>query len=222
MLPFFALFRYYYISSKHCSCINLLQIRSLYEYAGTRDNRHLILAQHALDGAKECIQRRELDYRVPFSWVASWSDNPTVYRYRYLWTVKSMYYWYVHQASLKYSKNGFNRWRDEAIAILSTPTRGRTPQFVSPCFRNIQIAVEELSQFHGIYSVDRLLQLIRDSFKDIPFVHDLTDCFSAPKEEPMYDRFPIPKLLVEHKSSKVGTELIGFSARELDQLRHAT
>ena len=44
--------------------------------------------------------------------IASWRDNPTAYRFEYLWTVRTLYYW----------------WRDEAKA---------TQQPVNPCFMNI-------------------------------------------------------------------------------------
>ena len=54
-------------------------------------------------------------YRVPWQRIAAWRDNPTVYRYGYLWAVHSLYYW----------------WRDQGLA-----EQGSVTAESSPCYLN--------------------------------------------------------------------------------------
>lgn len=94
------------------------QVHALYDYAdsndgdGPRKPHRLADARRALDEAAQLVKERELHYRVDPDRIASWRDNPTAYRFEYLWTVRTLYYW----------------WRDEAKA---------TEQPVNPCFMNI-------------------------------------------------------------------------------------
>jgi hypothetical protein len=58
------------------------------------------------------VTARELKYRVPADRIAAWRPNPTAYDFTYLWTVRSLYFW----------------WRDEGKAVDAPLT---------PCYLNI-------------------------------------------------------------------------------------
>lgn len=58
-------------------------------------------ARAALDRARQLADERERHYRADPQRIAGWGYNPTAYRYGYLWTVRSLYFW----------------WRDEAKAV---------------------------------------------------------------------------------------------------------
>lgn len=51
-------------------------------------------ARQALDQAAAVVRRREASYLVDADRVSGWGVNPTVYQFGYLWTVRSLYYWY--------------------------------------------------------------------------------------------------------------------------------
>ena len=55
-------------------------------------NSRLIINQ-----ASNIIIQRESQYRVPWQRVGAWRDNPTVYRFGYLWSAHSLYYWWRDQ-----------------------------------------------------------------------------------------------------------------------------
>ena len=94
-------------------------MHALYDYvdgywdkeAAWRADR-LKTARSALDAAAIIVHRREAGYRVPADRIAGWRANPTAYHFGYLWSVRSLYYW----------------WRDEGKAI-DAP--------VSPCYLNV-------------------------------------------------------------------------------------
>uniref|UniRef100_A0A7S3PI71 Uncharacterized protein n=2 Tax=Aplanochytrium stocchinoi TaxID=215587 RepID=A0A7S3PI71_9STRA len=180
------------VDALNVTYLRTMQVRSLYEFVGRGTKTRLWDARVALDKARSCIDRRQKKYQVPFAWVASWSKNPTVYQYRYLWTVKSMYYW----------------WRDEAIATTvrspSESNSSKTGKFVSPCFRNIENVLEELLQFPRISNVDFVLQLLRDTLHSIPILNKVTDCLSAPKMEPSFGRNHVLQLNDASSSLQVG------------------
>lgn len=56
-----------------------------------------------IEKAQEIVNRREKNYRVHPDRVAAWRENPTVYRYGYLWSVSSLYYWWRDQSIAEYS-----------------------------------------------------------------------------------------------------------------------
>jgi hypothetical protein len=58
------------------------------------------------------VKAHESNYRVPVDRIAGFRPNPTAYSYGYLWTVRSLHYW----------------WRDEGKAV-DAP--------VSPCYMNV-------------------------------------------------------------------------------------
>jgi hypothetical protein len=95
------------------------QVHGLYDYvdgywtasSSTRAAR-LGEARKALDDAQATVKTRETRYRVPSARIAGWRDNPTAYEFGYLWSVRSLYYW----------------WRDEGKAV-------DLPAF--PCYLNV-------------------------------------------------------------------------------------
>lgn len=95
------------------------QIHALYSYVdGVHEESEpelasrLAVARDALDLAAVLVTEHESNYRVDPERIAGWRTNPTAYHFAYLWTVRSLYYW----------------WRDEAKAVLHP---------VSPCYLNI-------------------------------------------------------------------------------------
>lgn len=122
MLPFFKDF----INGAKITYLRAKQIHGLYDYVdGYWDDpfklddefqswrmSRLNSARSALDEAKEVVADQENYYKVPKDRVISWSSGPTSYKFKYLWTVHSLYYW----------------WRDEGKAV-DSPS--------SPCYMNI-------------------------------------------------------------------------------------
>ena len=100
------------------------QVHGLYDYvdgyfASDQAPRKLRLAaaRKALDDALPIVAARETRYRVPADRIAAWRNNPTAYEYGYLWSVRSLYYW----------------WRDEGKAV-DAP--------LLPCYQNITNPVD--------------------------------------------------------------------------------
>ncbi|MGE0713545.1 MAG: hypothetical protein AB7N76_35725 [Planctomycetota bacterium] len=77
------------------------QVFGLYDYVDRNDRGRLTVARDALDRAALIVKRREAAYRVPADRIAGWRDNPTAYRYGYLWTARTLHFW----------------WRDEGKAV---------------------------------------------------------------------------------------------------------
>jgi hypothetical protein len=95
------------------------QVHGLYDYvdgyfdtAQAKRLARLQDARSALDAAVALVKTQEANYRVPADRIAGWRPNPTAYAYGYLWTVRSLHYW----------------WRDEGKAV-DAP--------VSPCYMNV-------------------------------------------------------------------------------------
>jgi hypothetical protein len=108
------------VDAMHMTALRARQVHGLYDYVDAlwdptqqafRDGR-LKDAQAALDQALTVVKQREAAYRVPAERIAGWRANPTAYAYTYLWTVRSLFYW----------------WRDEGKAVEAP---------VSPCYRNL-------------------------------------------------------------------------------------
>jgi hypothetical protein len=100
--------------------LRLRQVHGLYDYSddflspvGQAARRaRLVEARRALDDAAAIVKVREKSYRVPADRIAGWRKNPTAYSYGYLWSVRSLHYF----------------WRDEGKAV-------DAPLF--PCYMNI-------------------------------------------------------------------------------------
>ncbi|KAJ3077219.1 hypothetical protein HDU98_006406 [Podochytrium sp. JEL0797] len=88
------------------------QIVKLYEYVhdlkkGVKNHVVAKEAMDALHSAQEIVNAREKRYRVDAERIASWThlntpSQPTAYAFNYLWTVRSLHYW----------------WRDAAEALV--------------------------------------------------------------------------------------------------------
>ncbi|MCA9591425.1 MAG: hypothetical protein KC657_39285 [Myxococcales bacterium] len=101
------------------TALRAAQVHGLYQYVdGYWDTPQaqrlpkLAAARTALDQAATIVREREKRYRVPADRIAGWRENPTAYEYNYLWTVRSLHYW----------------WRDEGKAV-------DAPIF--PCYMNV-------------------------------------------------------------------------------------
>ena len=66
-----------------------------------RANAHLHQARQALDQALLLVTEREAHYRTDPERIAGWHYNPTAYHFGYLWSVRTLHYW----------------WRDEGKAV---------------------------------------------------------------------------------------------------------
>lgn len=138
------------------------QVRNLYESLASSDNesaqKHFETAKRILDEARTIVQRREQDYAI--ATVAQWApQNPTSYKYRYLWTVHTLYYWFRDEASVDIVRRG---------------------GFVSPCFMNKEDLLEEVITFPGSSTISWTTEIIRSWFAKVPLVHHLTECLSPP------------------------------------------
>ncbi|HEY4222544.1 MAG TPA: hypothetical protein VGO62_14415 [Myxococcota bacterium] len=139
------------------------QVAGLYHYVDgilTNDPGHLEAladARAALDDAQAVVDERLPQYRVPSERISGWRVNPTAYDFTYLWSVKTLYYW----------------WRDEGKAV-DAP--------LSPCYQNIvnpgDVALGEQSIADA---ADILRQLTQGGF-----LQDLGECTAAPATEPTF------------------------------------
>ncbi len=110
----------------------------------TAANLHLNRARAALDAATDIVARREAAYRADPERIANWGYNPTAYHFGYLWTVRSLYFW----------------WRDEGRAV---------DRPVSPSYLNIKdpvdIANGEGEWKESILNLTWLRQRLATAFK---------------------------------------------------------
>ncbi len=92
------------------------QVLALYEYRADplfqADASLLREAQSILDEGLNVSARREQSYRVDAERIAAWRFNPTAYPYTYLWSARSLFYW----------------WRDEGLFTHMSP---------NPCYLNV-------------------------------------------------------------------------------------
>lgn len=150
------------------------QVRMLYEshdpnITETAAERASLLKQSRsiIAAASTIVTRREKAYRVPWQRVASWRENPTVYRYGYLWSVHSLYYW----------------WRDQGRA------EGASQQSeLSPCYLN-RMDASEVAIGWGKYSLEVLRNVInRYSPFSTGYPLELVNCFAPPSKEYEFPR----------------------------------
>lgn len=124
-------------------------------------------SRSVIQEAAEIVKRREENYKVHWERVGSWRNNPTVYRYGYLWAVHSLYYW----------------WRDQGLSEEVSPQAQH-----SPCYLN-RMDPSEVAAGWG----KSTLQLLRDLYnKYSPFRMgyplELINCMSPPTEEYQFPR----------------------------------
>ncbi|KAJ3322339.1 hypothetical protein HDU76_013901 [Blyttiomyces sp. JEL0837] len=114
--------------SARMTALRAHQVRLLYDYVFSLGSKEDVSkgkeAVATVRAALKVVQRRELKYRVPADRIAGWTNlngpNPTAYAFNYLWTVRSLHYW----------------WRDIAKAL------AKTFSSTSPSFLNIINPVE--------------------------------------------------------------------------------
>jgi len=117
----------------------------------------LAAARAALDEAAAIVAAREARYRVPAERIAGWRENPTAYRFTYLWTARSLYFW----------------WRDEGKAVDGP---------ASPCYLNI---IDPADVALGEGSINDITRVARDLL-DGGFLSGIGECLAAPVEEPTF------------------------------------
>lgn len=99
--------------------------------------------------------RRADAYRMPAERIAAWRENPTAYRFTYLWTAKTLWSW----------------WRDEHLAA-DAPA--------SPCVMNI-IDPADVALGEGVVQTGtELLQALTAG----GFGESAAACAAAPSSEP--------------------------------------
>lgn len=150
------------------------QVRMLYE---SRDH-HLTLndqmkasmlkqSRQVIQAAATIVLRREKEYRVSWQRIAAWRENPTVYRFGYLWAVHSLYYW----------------WRDQGIA-----EGGSFQSEFSPCYLN-RMDASEVAVGWGKYALE-VLRFLINSYSPFSFGYplELVNCLSPPPKEYVFPR----------------------------------
>ena len=157
-------------------CIRMLslrasQIRMLYESSDPKTlpgQKAVLLTQSRslLSAASTVVNRREQAYRVPWQRVAAWRDNPTVYRFGYLWSVHSLYYW----------------WRDQGLA-----EQGSIQSERSPCYLNRMDASEVVVGW-GKYTLEFIRYAVHTYF---PFLSgysalEFLNCIAPPEKEYLF------------------------------------
>jgi hypothetical protein len=113
-------------------------------------------AESALAASIELMAIRMRDINVPR--VASWRPNPTAYHFTYLWTARSLFYF----------------WRDRTQLYNSS--------MWSPCVMNIQDPVD-VAFGEGVFDdAMKVLRRLIDQFGSRQF----GECLAAPNSEPQY------------------------------------
>jgi hypothetical protein len=152
-------------------CVRVLYLRArqtrlLYQSkdleTGAEDRLHLlVLSREVLTEAGMIVRRREDFYRVPLPRVTAWRENPTVYRYGYLWSVHALYYW----------------WRDQGLA-----EEGNMHIDISPCYLN-RMDVSEVAVGWGKYSLELLRSFI-NKYSPFSTSHplEIVNCIAPPSK----------------------------------------
>lgn len=133
------------------------------------DNRAILQgeARNILINASIIVNQREKYYRVPWQRIASWRDNPTVYRFGYLWAVHSLYYW----------------WRDQGLS-----ERGSIQSQMSPCYLN-RMDASEVAVGWGKKALEFLRYLINTySPFSTGYPLEIVNCIAPPGKEYVFPR----------------------------------
>ena len=150
------------------------QVQLLYESndadlpAGSKRRNSLLQESRGiLSEAQTIVQRRESFYRVAWQRIAAWRDNPTVYRFGYLWAVHSLFYW----------------WRDQGVA----ETLNKNQEH-SPCYLNRMDSTEVVVGW-GKYTLELLRYFLHNYTPfSSTFPLELINCLSPPTREYEFPR----------------------------------
>jgi len=141
------------------------QIHGLYDYVDAiyeddqeawREQR-LTDARDALDAAVPLAIAQEATYRVDAERIAGWRDNPTAYAFGYLWTARTLFYW----------------WRDEGKAV-DAP--------LSPCYLNV---INPATLAMGEGSLSSATDTFNEVFDDTSGIGSATECAAEPSTAPV-------------------------------------
>lgn len=141
------------------------QIHGLYDYVDAiheddqeawREQR-LTDARDALDAAVPLVLGHEANYRVDPDRIAGWGDNPTAYEFGYLWTARTLFYW----------------WRDEGKAVEAP---------LSPCYLNV---INPATLAMGEGSLSSATDTLNEVFDEVGGIGSATECAAAPGSEPV-------------------------------------
>eukprot|EP01040_Poterioochromonas_malhamensis_P008893 gene8893-9630_t len=163
------------IDSMQLLYLRTKQVHLLYQsndadlsYESKRRKSLLQQSRDVIEEAKNIVQRREQYYRVPWQRIASWRENPTVYRFGYLWAVHSLYYW----------------WRDQGIAETLTKTFKRH----SPCYLN-RMDSTEVAVGWGKYTLEWIRYFVTNytPFASV-FPLEIVNCLTPPSHEYQFPR----------------------------------
>ena len=153
------------VDAANITALRAQQIHGLYDYVDlffSTDTAgraaRLATARSALDQAATIVAQREANYRVPADRIAGWRTGPTAYQFGYLWTARSLHYW----------------WRDEG-KVIDVP--------VSPCYLNI-ISGVDVGFGEGYYA--DLGDTIAGWGSEVWGVSGVTACLGVPPSEPTY------------------------------------
>jgi hypothetical protein len=145
----------------------VMQIEALSSGESTLRYKLLLEAREVLKEATAIVKRREASYRTHWERVGAWRENPTVYRFGYLWSVHSLYYW----------------WRDQGLA--------ETSPFVnphSPCYLN-RMDSTEVAVGWGKSTLEFLRTFInRYTLFSTLYPLEIFNCLSSPASEYEFPR----------------------------------
>lgn len=145
----------------------VMQVEALSSGESTLRYKLLLEARELLKQATSVVERRESAYRFHWERAAAWRDNPTVYRFGYLWSVHSLYYW----------------WRDQGLAEASPFLNPH-----SPCYLN-RMDSTEVAVGWGKYTLEFLRTFINQytPFSSL-YPLEIFNCLSSPATEYEFPR----------------------------------
>lgn len=122
------------------TALRATQARALLDYAAAKREsasaenlkRIALESRKAVRRAQALVRKAELLYRVEPDRIAAWRDNPTAYRFGYLWSVRSLYYWHRdHQRTVPHRKHPcFANVVDPVELAFGVPSDGPQLAFV--------------------------------------------------------------------------------------------
>ncbi|MBS2016151.1 MAG: hypothetical protein JST00_24935 [Deltaproteobacteria bacterium] len=155
------------VDAMRMTSLRATQVHGLYDFVDARADAdptfrkaRLATARTALDTAAKIVVGREPRYRVPKDRIAAWGPNPTAYGFGYLWTVRSLYYF----------------WRDEGLAVDAPLT---------PCYLNVLSMADVGLGESAVTSGAALLRTLLEN----PASGGSAECLAAPSREPTFPQY---------------------------------